>query len=91
MNFKLRYSIIIIDLSLKNPKIQELCPLITTTTHQVHFWANADISRVNLQSCRVVRHWVLQVTVEEQTRKNSNFPVHGIFKNPREIIVNIFR
>jgi hypothetical protein len=30
-------------------------------------------------------------TVEEQTRKNSNFPVRGIFKNPREIIVNIFR
>ena len=29
--------------------------------------------------------------VEEQTRKNSNFPVRGIFKNPREIIVNIFR
>ena len=32
-----------------------------------------------------------QLTVEEQTRKNSNFPVRGIFKNPREIIVNIFR
>jgi hypothetical protein len=31
------------------------------------------------------------ITVEEQTRKNSNFPVRGIFKNPREIIVNIFR
>ena len=30
-------------------------------------------------------------SVEEQTRKNSNFPVRGIFKNPREIIVNIFR
>ena len=30
-------------------------------------------------------------TVEQQTRKNSNFPVRGIFKNPREIIVNIFR
>ena len=29
--------------------------------------------------------------VEQQTRKNSNFPVRGIFKNPREIIVNIFR
>jgi hypothetical protein len=27
--------------------------------------------------------------VEEQTRKNSNFPVREIFKNPREIIVNI--
>jgi hypothetical protein len=33
----------------------------------------------------------LELTVEEQTRKNSNFPVRGIFKNPREIIVNIFR
>jgi hypothetical protein len=31
------------------------------------------------------------LSVEEQTRKNSNFPVRGIFKNPREIIVNIFR
>jgi hypothetical protein len=31
------------------------------------------------------------VTVEEQIRKISNFPVRGIFKNPREIIVNIFR
>jgi hypothetical protein len=30
-------------------------------------------------------------SVEQQTRKNSNFPVRGIFKNPREIIVNIFR
>jgi hypothetical protein len=30
-------------------------------------------------------------TVEEQTRKKSNLPVRGIFKNPREIIVNIFR
>ena len=34
---------------------------------------------------------LLAYTVEEQTRKNSNFPVRGIFKNPREIIVNIFR
>ena len=31
------------------------------------------------------------LTVEQQTRKNSNFPVRGIFKNPREIIVNILR
>jgi hypothetical protein len=30
-------------------------------------------------------------SVEEQTRKNYNFPVRGIFNNPREIIVNIFR
>jgi hypothetical protein len=28
--------------------------------------------------------------VEEQTRNYSNFPVRGIFKNPREMIVNIF-
>jgi hypothetical protein len=28
-------------------------------------------------------------SVEEQTRNNSNFPVRGIFKNRREIIVNI--
>ena len=34
---------------------------------------------------------IIQYTVEEQTRKNSNFPVRGIFKNPREIIVNISR
>ena len=27
--------------------------------------------------------------VEEQTRNFSNFPVRGIFKNPREIIVNM--
>jgi hypothetical protein len=31
MNLKLRYSIIIIDLSLENPKIQELCPLVPPT------------------------------------------------------------
>jgi hypothetical protein len=29
MNLKLRYNIIIIDLSLKNPKIQELHPLVS--------------------------------------------------------------
>jgi hypothetical protein len=34
-------------------------------------------------------HIVKMYTVEQQTRKN--FPVRGIFKNPREIIVNIFR
>ncbi len=39
------------------------------------------------ENCRVTKPY----TVEEQTRKNSNFPVRGIFKNPREIIVNIFR
>ena len=31
------------------------------------------------------------LAVEQQIRNNSNFPVRGIFKNPREIIVNIFR
>ena len=31
------------------------------------------------------------LTVEEQTRIYSNFPTCGIFKNPREIIVNNFR
>jgi hypothetical protein len=29
-------------------------------------------------------------SVKEQTPNYSNFPVRGIFKNPREIIVNIF-
>ena len=29
--------------------------------------------------------------VEEQTRNFINFPARGIFKNPRKIIVNIFR
>jgi hypothetical protein len=40
---------------------------------------------------KVIHTQVSGPTVEEQTRKNSNFPVRGIFKNPREIIVNIFR
>ena len=42
------------------------------------------VTRMSLRSDK-------DVAVEEQTRKNSNFPVRGIFKNPREIIVNIFR
>ena len=38
MNLKLRYSIIIIDLSLKNPEIQELSgALAPGPPHQVHF------------------------------------------------------
>ena len=51
MNLKLRYSIIIIDLSLTNPKIQELPgALLPGHPHQVRFLtnSNADISGVNL-------------------------------------------
>ena len=49
MNLKLRYSIIIIDLSLKNPKIQEL-PGALPPGPPTRFISNsnADISRVHL-------------------------------------------
>ena len=38
----------------------------------------------------ITSKWIM-IAVKEQTRNYSNFPVRGIFKNPREIIVNMFR
>ena len=56
--------------------------IILLFSHTDHFTRNRNHESF---LCKIV------YSVEEQTRKNSNFPVHGIFKNPREIIVNIFR
>jgi hypothetical protein len=39
----------------------------------------------------ISNHSLSAVAVEDQTRKNYSFSVRGIFKNPREMIVNIFR
>jgi hypothetical protein len=48
MNLKLRYSIIIIDLSLENPKIQELPPLAEIVWYLLH-------SRKYLQPKKIVK------------------------------------
>jgi hypothetical protein len=56
-------------------------------------WRSAQLTFLFSEKCSNI-YIILKynrLSVEEQTRKNSNFPVRGIFKNPREIIVNIFR